>query len=68
MTAKRFMAWGKFDKFITGALPAKELRALIRVKGVAGASDQYKAILLRRKSQEELEPALKVSRSGAALP
>jgi hypothetical protein len=32
--AKRFMAWGRFDKCITAILPAKEIRALILVKGV----------------------------------
>ena len=57
MTAKRFMAWGRFDKFITAVLPAKELRALIRVKGVACSSDEYKAILLKRKSQERTAQA-----------
>lgn len=49
--AKRFMAWGKFDKFNTAVLPAKELRALIRVKGVASSSEEYKTQLLRRKIQ-----------------
>ena len=60
--AKRFMAWGRFDKFITAILPAKEIRALIRVKGVAGASDEYKALLLKRKIQERLDDATQRSR------
>ncbi len=57
MPAKRFMAWGKFDTFIAAVLPAKELRALIRVKGVASASDEYKAQVLRRRIQELLDDA-----------
>jgi hypothetical protein len=52
MSAKRFKAWGKFDAFITAVLPAKELRALIRVKGVASAGDEYQALVLRRRIQE----------------
>lgn len=53
--AKRFMAWGRFDRFITSVLPAKELRALVRVKGVAASSDEHKALLLKRKIQERLD-------------
>ncbi len=52
MRAKRFKAWGKFDAFITAVLPAKDLRALIRVKGVANAGDEYQALELRRRIQE----------------
>ncbi len=44
--AKRFIAWGKFDEFLVAALPAKELRALVRVKGVAAESDEYKSLVL----------------------
>jgi hypothetical protein len=65
-SAKRFMAWGKFDKFITTMLPAKELRAFIRVKGVAGAADECKAALLRRKIQERLDEAARERRGGGA--
>ena len=46
--AKRVMAWGRFDEFLTAVLPAKDLRSLIRVKGVAGQSDEYKAMVLGR--------------------
>ena len=64
MTAKRFMAWGKFDRFITAFLPAKELRSLIRVKGVAGSSDEYKALLLKSKIHEQLDGATREARAS----
>ena len=67
MTAKRFMAWGKFDKFITAVLPAKELRALIRVKGVAGSSDDYKSLLLKRKIQESLDDTAREARDRTSM-
>jgi hypothetical protein len=57
MTAKRFMAWGAFDEFITAILPAKDLRAIIRVKGVAGPDDEYKAVVLTRAIQERIDAA-----------
>src|SRR6266542_4876550 len=62
MTAKRFMAWGKFDKFITAVLPAKDLRAVIRVEGVAGASDEYKAAVLKRRIQERLDEVARLAK------
>lgn len=52
--AKRFIAWGKFDEFLVAALPAKELRALVRVKGVAGESDEYKSLVLQRAIAQRL--------------
>jgi hypothetical protein len=64
--ARRYMVWGRFDKFIIAVLPAKELRALIRVMGVAGATDEYKALVLRRKIQERLDHASREPRSGSA--
>ena len=60
--AKRFMAWGKFDKFITAVVPAKELRAVIRVKGVAASGDEYKTALLKRRIQERLDEAAREDR------
>jgi hypothetical protein len=67
--ARRFMAWGKFDEFITAILPAKELRALIRMKGVAASSDEYKALLLKRKIQERLDetPSRSVGEARGSL-
>jgi hypothetical protein len=47
-SAKRFMIWGAFDDFILAELPAKELRAHVRRKGVVAESDEYKAAVLRR--------------------
>lgn len=37
--AKRFMAWGRLDEFLTAVLPAKDLRTVIRVKDVAWLAD-----------------------------
>lgn len=42
------MVWGRFDQHIVGIIPAKELRARIRRRGIAGTSDEYKADILRR--------------------
>jgi hypothetical protein len=47
-SSKRFMIWDAFDEFILAELPAKELRAQVRRKGLAAASDDYKAPVLRR--------------------
>jgi hypothetical protein len=53
-SAKRFMFWGAFDDFLVAELPAKELRAHVRRKGVVAASDEYKAAVLRRAIKEHL--------------
>jgi len=66
MTPKRFMAWGKFDKLISAILPAKDLRAVIRVRGLAGADDEYKALVLKRAIQERLDAARKAKTGSAA--
>jgi hypothetical protein len=66
--ARRFMAWGKFDKFLTAVLPAKNLRAFIRAKGVAGQSDEYKAMVLERAIRERLDDAVRQAKSGSATP
>ncbi len=46
--ARRLMYRGRFDQHITAVIPAKELRAQVRQKGVASASIEYKARILRR--------------------
>ena len=53
-SAKRFLIWGPFDDFILAELPAKELRAHVRRKGVVAESDEYKAAVLRRAIEEHL--------------
>lgn len=55
--AKRFIGWGKFDRFITTVVPAKELRAVIRVKGMAAYGDEYKAQTLKTKIQQWIDEA-----------
>lgn len=66
--AKRFMAWGRFDEFITAVLAAKELRALVRVKGVASLGDEYKAALLRRTIKDRLDEAPSGPESASGAP
>jgi hypothetical protein len=46
--ARRLMYWGCFDRHIVAVVPAKELRAQVRRKGVASASEEYKALILKR--------------------
>jgi hypothetical protein len=46
--AKRFMVWGAFDDLIVAAIPAKELRAQVRQRGIITSSDADKARVLRR--------------------
>jgi hypothetical protein len=52
--AKRFMVRGKFDSFVVGVFPAKDLRAVIRRKGVAATAEDYKAALLKREISDQL--------------
>jgi len=53
--ARRLMVWGSFDGFIVAILPAKDLRARVRAKGVVAASDKYKALVLKRAIPELLQ-------------
>lgn len=59
--ARRFMIWGRFDQFIASVLPAKELRALIRKKGIVAATPADKAGVLRRVIAEKLRSLQGVS-------
>ena len=55
--AKRFMIWGAFDDFIVAEIPAKELRAEVRRKGMAAADDRDKSMILRRRIADCIKPA-----------
>lgn len=46
--AKRLMVWGKFERFIVAMIPAKELRAHVRKKGVVTTTEAFKSELLKR--------------------
>jgi hypothetical protein len=59
-TAKRMMIWGRFDHHIVAAIPAKELRSLVRKKGVAGQSFEFKAAVLRDHIDRKLSPRLTI--------
>lgn len=52
--AKRFMLWGRFDPFITAIIPAKDLRAQIRLHGLRNAWDDAKAPFFRAFIAREL--------------
>ncbi len=46
--ARRLMFWGEFAPFVVAVIPAKDLLAQVRRKGIASASDQEKAWVLNR--------------------
>jgi hypothetical protein len=46
--ARRLMVWGRFDQLVARIVPAKELRAQVRRKGVVGQGDAYKSSVLAR--------------------
>ena len=45
--AERLMVWGKFDDYIVGMIPAKELRKMVRAKGMGAMPDRYKSDVLK---------------------
>lgn len=51
-TAKRLVFWGRFDGFIIAELPAKELRARVRRKGIVTLPDEGKAFVLGKYTGE----------------
>lgn len=53
-TAKRFMIWGRFDDCVVAVIPAKELRAEVRRKGVVRLSDADKGAVLKRVIERRL--------------
>jgi hypothetical protein len=52
--AKRFMFRGSFDDYLIGELPAKELRAQVRRKGIVTWPDDGKALVLGKYIEERL--------------
>lgn len=55
--ARRLMVWGRFDDFIVATIPARDLRAHVRRKGVVTSSDSHKAFVLERAIREWLAAA-----------
>jgi hypothetical protein len=55
--AERLMLWGRFDDYIVGILPAKELRRRIRAKGMGAMPDSYKSDVLKWAVNEALRRA-----------
>ena len=52
---KRFVIWGTFDPWLTVVIPAKELRAEVRRKGIAGLSRADKARVLVQAIERRLD-------------
>lgn len=55
---KRYMVWGSFDEALIAEIPAKELRAQVRRKGVVSRGDEYKATILERYLKETIDGGL----------
>src|SRR5881396_2412255 len=55
--ARRFMIWGRFDRLIAAVLPAKDLRAQVRKRGVAARSREHRSEILREYIEGRLTPA-----------
>lgn len=63
--ARRLMVWGRFDAFIARVIPAKELRAQLRKRGIAGLDHRSKAIVLADYVDEVLrENGMQAATSG----
>jgi hypothetical protein len=57
--AKRFMFWGSsFKDLVVAQIPAKELRAQVRRRGIVTASPPEKAMVLRRYIADRLRASV----------
>lgn len=63
--AKRLMFWGRFHDFILAELPAKELRAEVRRKGIVTLGDEDKSLVLGNYIRERLSKGETLSRARA---
>lgn len=54
--AKRFVVWGAFDAAIAAIVPAKELRARLRQRGMSTLCDGDKAMILEWFIRDALAP------------
>ena len=62
-TPRRFMLWRAFEDLIVATVPAKELRAQARRKGIVTGSWQYKSEVLRNyiRNRGSLDVGLTIS-------
>ena len=60
---RRLMFWGDFAPYVVAVIPAKDLRAQVRRKGTAAASDQEKAWVLNCYIQSILPQAREPAQS-----
>jgi hypothetical protein len=51
------MLWGRVDDFIVAVIPAKDLRAHVRRRGVVRLSDSHKAFVVERAVREWIATA-----------
>jgi hypothetical protein len=65
-SARRFMVWGAFDRWLVAVMPAKELRAEVRRKGIAGQPPAAKGEVLRMALERRLAGAA-AARQGRAV-
>jgi hypothetical protein len=61
------MVWGAFDRWLVGVIPAKELRAEVRRKGVAGLPAVDKGQVLRMAIERRLARAVAAPEGRAVL-
>jgi hypothetical protein len=66
-SAKRLMVWGAFDRWLVAVIPAKELRAEVRRKGIAGLPPADKGEILRMAIGDRLAGSDAVPRRRLAL-
>lgn len=65
--AKRLMVWGTFDRWLVATIPAKDLRAEVRKKGIAGLPPAAKGEVLKMVIEDRLGGSGAVSRRRLAL-
>lgn len=65
--ARRFMVWGAFDRWLVALIPAKELRAEVRRKGVARLPPAAKSEVLKRAIEDRRSGSDAAARRLAVL-
>lgn len=66
-SAKRLMVWGTFDRWLAAAIPAKDLRAEVRKRGIAGLPPTAKSEVLKSAIARRLAGSHGVPQAGYAL-
>ena len=61
---KRFMVWGRFDDFLVAEIPARDLRAQVRRKGIVAQPDEVKSGILA----DRIDRWINERRRGSKVP